>query len=449
MLTMAANASIGTSDPVPLVLDNSYGIDGLARTSSFIRMQFPRALMASLADGKVLIASEAGYGSSNTSLWQITRLNANGTVDRAFGINGVVTTSFVNGTESNPRPFSIAIQPNGDFLVGGRFGSGSGRGILARYKANGTLDPTFGTGGIADLNSLHGISTAGVSDIALRADGRILLGFTENGAVTGVIAQLNFNGTFDATFGNGGVSRMDSVYHASLSTSEIEILQDESFLIGGNLRSQIGVARVQPNGLGLVTSFGNNGVASAGIDGSLISPSRMQVDSQGRVVYSASATAVVGGVSQPADFAVARFLPNGAVDTSFGSNGMKLIDVAVGGRDTPTNMIIHSDGKITIGGVSVVANVYDSALIRLNEDGTLDASFDLDGLYRNSLVNTSAADMIYDIVQQDDGKLLALTGWGNDVRVAQSSPCKAPYCRTHRYGLRRRSNRLLSGVFNR
>ncbi len=411
VLTIAASAS--TSTPGPLALDHSYGIGGLARTSLLMRIQFPQAALVSLADGKVLAASEASVSS-----WQVTRLNADGTIDRTFGNNGIVTTSLVHADASSPIPARIAVQPNGDFLVGGSYTGG--RGILVRYKANGVLDSTFGFNGIADLSKLqHTSQTAAVSDIALRADGRILLGFQDNGTVMGTVAQLNPNGTFDSTFGNGGVSRLHSSYRTGFGSYEIEILQDGSFLVAGAFQRRAGVVRVQSNGLGLVTSFGNNGIALADFDEMLIGQPRMLLDSQGRIVYSASARAVVDGVSQPADFAVARFLPNGAPDLSFAGTGAKIIDIANGSSDVPTSMIIQSGDKIVVGGVSIVSNVYDSALARLNEDGTLDASFDLDGRYRSSLVTTFTPDLIFELAQQADGKLLALTGWATDMRIAR------------------------------
>src|SRR5690606_14170670 len=308
---LTITAAVTASASGPLTLDASYGIGGLARLDLPSSNVTSNLAMASLADGKVIVASQVGNSS-----WRITRLNADGTLDTSFGDNGVVDTSLYDGTEFMPSPRKIAIQQNGDFLVGGKFSGGYGRGILVRYKANGSLDPTFGTGGVANLSSLHGISTVAVSDIALRDDGRILLGFTESGTVTGLVAQLNPNGTLDSTFGSGGVARLHSLYRTGFRSSEIEILEDGRFLVAGASGSRAGIVHVRSNGLGLVASFGNNGIALADFNGLYIGSPRMQLDSQGRIVYSASSARLINGYADPEDFVVARFLPDGSPDHS-------------------------------------------------------------------------------------------------------------------------------------
>jgi|GEM_PF-2234808 len=411
-LTIAANASISASGP--LALDNSYGIGGLAPTNLQLYFSAPQAAIAYLANGKVLAASQAG-----DSWWQVTRLNTDGTLDTSFGNNGVVITSLVNGSEREPIPTRIAIQPNGDFLVGGKFGFRDGRGILVRYKANGALDATFGTNGTANLNALHGSSVAGVSDIALRPDGRILLGFTENGVVSGVVAQLNPNGTFDSTFGSGGISRLHSLYGTGFSSSQIEILADGSFLVAGARGHRAGVVHVQPNGVGLVSSFGANGIALADFNGAVVDLRQMQLDSQGRIVFAGSASPVVNGIIQRGDFAAARFLPTGAPDLAFAGSGVKTVDITNRSSDAATSMVIQSNDKITIGGTSSIDYFTYSSLVQLNEDGTLDSAFDLDGRYRELLVDTFYQDAIIALALQADGNLLAVTGWETDVRIAR------------------------------
>ena len=89
----------------------------------------------------------------------------------------------------------------------------------------------LGVGGKADLVPLNTSgTTAWVTDVALRPDGRILLGLGTNGTVTSRVAQLNPNGTLDTTFGVGGVSNLNLGY----SAEQVEILADGTFLVGGS-----------------------------------------------------------------------------------------------------------------------------------------------------------------------------------------------------------------------
>src|SRR5262249_33731987 len=143
-------------------------------------------------------------------------------------------------------PSRTIVQPDGKILIGGKVAQGTGAAILVRYNPNGTLDTSFGVGGRADLTRL---TNSWVTDIALRPDGRILLGLGQNGSVQSLVAQLNANGTFDATFGGNGVSALNLGWWAQ----EVEVLGDGTFLVGGSFRTPVQVAKVQPNGVGLVT----------------------------------------------------------------------------------------------------------------------------------------------------------------------------------------------------
>src|SRR5262249_8909528 len=149
------------------------------------------------SDGKAIVASE----NSSDNGWFVQRFNTDGTLDTTFG-GGLVNTTGLGGFSV---PFRAIVQPDGKILVGGKVSHGTGAAIPVRYNSNGTLDTTFGVGGKADLTRL---TNSWVTDIALRPDGRILLGLGQNGSVQSLVAQLNPGGTFDATFGSNGVSAL-------------------------------------------------------------------------------------------------------------------------------------------------------------------------------------------------------------------------------------------------
>src|SRR5271167_954358 len=119
----------------------------------------------------------------------LARLNTNGTLDPSFGSGGIVNSSFSN---LGAVVFGIAIQPNGQIVAGA---AGFDGGSVGRFNSDGSVDTTFGDDGFAvsqSLNSGPGILSA----LALQADGKILV----TGA--GLIGRYTTEGQLDTTFGN-------------------------------------------------------------------------------------------------------------------------------------------------------------------------------------------------------------------------------------------------------
>src|SRR4051794_28886968 len=125
------------------------------------------------ADGKTLIAGSAGLSNSPSSSFFLERLNIDGTPDRTFGQNGIVTTN-LGGTAGAS---SILIQPDGRIVLGGSRSNGvlypraDTQGAIVRYNPNGSPDPSFGAGGIV-LAQIPGESS--FFSLALMSDGRIV-----------------------------------------------------------------------------------------------------------------------------------------------------------------------------------------------------------------------------------------------------------------------------------
>ena len=173
--------------------------------------------LAIQSDGKIVLV---GFFTAwnGTTVGRIVRLNSDGTRDTAFPTYA--------GTGPNSNVYSIAIQSDGQILVGGLFSGWSGvtAGRIVRLNADGTLDTTFvsntGTGGdISFINS-----------IAVQSDGKIVLGggFTVfNGTTAGRIVRLNTDGTLDTAFTtNTGTG-------ANAAVNEIVIQPDKKILVGG------------------------------------------------------------------------------------------------------------------------------------------------------------------------------------------------------------------------
>jgi uncharacterized delta-60 repeat protein len=108
------------------------------------------------------------------------------------------------------------------------------------------------------------------------------------------------------------------------------------------------------------------------------------------------------------DFALVRYESNGTVDTSFGENGRVI--TSIGSRDIAKSVTVHSDGKILLAGSAYMGSTReDFTLVRYNNDGTLDLSFDLDGKTTVAQIygtNSTSNESISSVVEQPDGKIL-------------------------------------------
>jgi uncharacterized delta-60 repeat protein len=246
---------------------------------------------------------------------------ARGDLDPTFGTGGKVTTDF-GGSEIG---WAVAVQSDMRVLVaGGRSASEADDFVLSRYTARGALDPSFDGDGKVETD-FGGFDWA--SDVAVQPDGKIVaagrsfLGEDEADGADFAVARYNRDGSLDQTFGEGGQ---------------------------------------------VLTTFDTSGIAGAGA---------VLIQADGKIV----AGGHTGGGPE-ADFALARYLTDGELDPSFGDGGRVVTPVS-NVTDWLQVLAVQPDGKLVAAGYS-----YESlsqghiALARYNADGSLDPSFDGDGI---------------------------------------------------------------------
>ena len=322
----------------------------------------------------------------------LLRLDASGFPDPAFGpdFNGIVRTDFV-GPGWNIAT-SVAVQPDGRFVVGGWVLSNNStdRDIaLARYLPDGTLDGTFGTGGRVVLDVAHGHDS--VSAVAVDGQGRILAtGFTTGAGGDEDIMVVRFNpdGTVDDTFGAGGVARatdFDGLLPADEIGNDLVILPDGRIAVAGERfvstsNVQFAIAVFDPSG-NLDPSFTGDGV--------LITPAASSGTSSATAIAlmpdGDTFDLVAGGtarVSNADQFAVVRVNLNGTLDSTFDGDGRLNTTMGAGGAFI-RDIAVDADRRIVAAGYANVSTPAgtrtDFALARFLSGGTLDTTFDLDG----------------------------------------------------------------------
>ncbi len=187
--------------PAPLALDPTFGGTGsvaLANLTPAVAIQ---------PDGKIVTAGmRYNGGSSNFFDFAVSRYNADGSLDTTFGGTGTVYTD-VSG--QSDKAYAVVIQSDGKIVVAGTGGDGPHFfWDLARYNSDGSLDTTFGNGGKVVTNPNPNGYYNEIWDLALQSDGKILAaGDTDNGTDGKfAVARYNTDGSLDSTFGSGGIA---------------------------------------------------------------------------------------------------------------------------------------------------------------------------------------------------------------------------------------------------
>ena len=211
--TVAGAPSPGIARRVPQApgdLDPSFGRGGIV-TATYGLYSSADGLTAQPDGRLVLIGASSLPGSVD---WLITRSTSTGAPDPTFDGDGVVTTDFNGGFDSARAGL---VQSDGRILVVGSAALNASNPVtptlaLARYLPNGTLDPTFGTGG--KVTTRVGPNSRDASyDVALTADNKIVtVGWTSTGGqAVWLLARYLPDGTLDPTFGTGGLVQLGSI----------------------------------------------------------------------------------------------------------------------------------------------------------------------------------------------------------------------------------------------
>jgi uncharacterized delta-60 repeat protein len=174
-------------------LDGSFGAGGEVVTN-FGRFGASEAKGIVLqADGRIIVAGSVWF--TNTSVFGLARYRTDGSLDPTFGNGGLVTTDWENNSASK-EALAVAVQPDGRIVAVGHSGIDF---ALARYRIDGTLDPSFGTGGKAYI---YWGASSQASGVSVQSNGKIVAaGFSGS---TFALARFRTDGTLDPTFGNGG-----------------------------------------------------------------------------------------------------------------------------------------------------------------------------------------------------------------------------------------------------
>ncbi len=257
------------------------------------------------------------------------------------------------------------------------------------------LDPSFGDRGYVFLPT----SAAQLTALALQSDGRIIGLGNVSGGEGILLFRCTRNGALDPTFGDGGVAT--SFASSQALGYAIAIQPDGRIVVAGSLRagtSSFLVARYNSDG-SLDPSFGGGGFVTTGFTAEGDGASAVGLQADGRIVVAGG-----GGPGSPFvahNFEAARYEVDGNLDSSFGANGLAIVDM--GG--TSRGVVLEPDGRIVLGGTSNGPSGHSRiALLGLLASGAMDPDFGAAGKVFTEVSTDSGCEAL---ALQSDGKILA------------------------------------------
>ncbi len=307
--------------------DTSFGNGGQAIVTVSAGNDQPAKLMVQ-ADGKIVVAGWTSAGAAGDM--SLTRLNANGSLDTSFNGTGIATVSIA---ATNDTVAGATLQADGKIvLVGYTTGSAKLDVAVVRFNADGSLDAGFGAGGQVMLPVSPGTDTG--RDVIVLADGKLLVAGTMrtgdgSGDVDGLLLRLNPNGSLDTSFGAGGMVKARLTDGNDLY-NRIQVQADGKIVVLGSvgepLASSTGgdlaLVRYHQDG-SLDTGFGVNGTTRIPSNGAGVNGVGLALTG-GKIVVFANA---YGG--QSTNSLIARVDMDGRLDPTFNAAPVSTLDGGV------------------------------------------------------------------------------------------------------------------------
>lgn len=295
------------------------------------------------SDGKILVSGFTRFGTGSLQ-FALVRYLPSGDLDTTFGGGtGWISTDFTKFGSNGADFARIAIQPDGKIVAAGTEyfpGSRASYG-LARYNADGSLDTSFGAGGLVSGSHLQNREFS-VSNVALQSNGKIVV----SGGPNCTIVRYNADGSEDDTFGivgvasDGGVGGGYSIQSAVQSDDKIVLTA------GGGVGTSFVIERFTKDGARDPT-FGTNGIADPSFSGSSSAAAyNIAIQNDGKIVAAGYAQLPGGDIR----IGITRYDAQGHVDTSFGANGLVFTSVKGAASAGASWVAIQNDRKIVVSG---------------------------------------------------------------------------------------------------
>jgi len=377
-----------------------------------------------------------GFDFVNNSRYAFAKYFENGQLDTNFGQNGYVVTDLENdyGIYSSQgiddilySSFKVnAIDNNNNIILSGYIGNYVNYDIfVARYLPNGQIDTTFGTNGIVISDFSGNDSSQEFSVVVDKHNNIVVVGSSYNQSDNikyYALARYLPTGVLDVSFGNQGtiVNTFSNENSSASMALSVVFDQNDNIVIAGiddnSGDSYYALARYLPTGV-LDTTFGNEGIVVNqyfSINSSLALS--LAIDQSNNIVTAGYANG---------QYVLARYLPTGSLDVSFGNEGTIVSTFSEDVYYSQANaIVIDVEGNIIVGGFNVSpynASFYSYVLVKYLPNGQMDASFGENGTVLTSFSsnNSSSLQIANSIViDRNNNLLVAGTDWSDGINYA-------------------------------
>ena len=348
------------------------------------------------ADGKLIVAGYATVGDNIE--FAMARYDPDGTLDDGFGVGGMVTTDIFGGQDYG---YGIIEQPDGKLVMAGySYGGVQNDFALARYSSTGALDSSFDGDGKV-YRDYAGRSEFAYGLVRQADGGLVAAGYMLTIAGSDfTLARFNDSGALDPGFSEDGWAVVN-LFGSSDQAFAAAIAPDGTLVLAGTVDqgtgSDFAVARYDAQG-DPDLSFDFDGRVVTDVYGIQDYAYATAIQSDGKIVAAGTAF-----IEYDDDFALVRYKTDGSLDPSFGGDG-RVISNYADDNDGIYAILVQTDGKLLVAGEAGTATGLDFALARYHPDGSLDTSFGSGGWVVTDFFGDD--DFGRALARQPDGKLL-------------------------------------------
>ncbi len=434
-----------TPTDAPTQRDPSFGVNGVVVGPKFMEATAVAIQRVEREDGTkeeriVTVGSSWDTCAGSDRVWMIARYLATGEPDPDFGQNGVVTKKFAKGPG---WLYAVAIDAQNRIVVGGyvHFGSSANYGVVARFSPDGVLDTGFAANGlepgIRSLSLERYMTDARA--FVIQQDGKIVIAGTDGGAMA--VFRLTENGAWDTAEFNAGATRpqmpgryvylggIPGLVHGPGMAYGVAIQgvgEQQRIVVAGKVNVQRPDDSIDGDGavwrftMGghLDSGFGTSGVVTTDVAGKYDVFQAMALDASGKIVVTGSVSD--GSPSYLTSAVLARYDPNGTLDSGFNGGEPIVIRQLGWAAHYPYALAIDSAGNILVGESSYKRDagnrtVADGAgLWRFTSYGDLDTEFGPGGWIHDTLLVNGQYATWNGLAVQEDGNVIAVgkSKWG-------------------------------------
>jgi uncharacterized delta-60 repeat protein len=366
-------------------IDSTFGINGFANSGQQVFIsQFGSVLIQ--PDNKIVCVQRVG----SNSVYDIAlaRFLPDGSLDNSFGNGGVALTV----TSINETPTWAVLHNSGKILVGSSAFEGSSNfGVISCYTGTGLPDHSFGVNGNY-ISKFPGSLSDGLGPVSVLPNGRIIAGGSthSNSSFSNTLIKLLPNGTLDSAFGINGRTEGNNMHVFSIA-----LQKDGKILLGGRTTKKMAITRFTPEG-DLDPTFGESGLVEIDYNPTHMSwAENLFVLPNGNII-AAGSTSTDNGLLY--DFMTAQVDSNGVINSSYGVNGVTVFSLPDAYILTPSAAAIQADNKVIMVGEvasdTIAEKGYHFGMVRFNTNGTVDNGFGTNGIVNFTQVNRANCDAI-------------------------------------------------------